>query len=168
MIDKKITLLAASLSAILVLLSSLSALQYYAEVEAKITPGLTNQERYDQGYQWGCSDVRKGGQPYLKGHPTHTAIFMKGYYAGYVDCSKSSSSSASTRINWGEICRNPIVDFAIAEPCRTLTTSDGFTLTAEGQRVLKCIAGGGLLLLADRSGAWLAAAKQLGPAVGCR
>jgi hypothetical protein len=35
-------------------------------------------------------------------------------------------------INWGEVCRNPIVDFVIKEPCYTLTTPDGYTLTPWG------------------------------------
>jgi hypothetical protein len=31
------------------------------------------------------------------------------------------------------------VDERIIEPCETLTSPDGYTLTPEGQRVLKCI-----------------------------
>jgi hypothetical protein len=70
-------------------------------------------------------------------------------------------------INWGEICRNPIVDAVIVEPCSTLTTNGGYTLTFEGERVVKCIAGGAALLIYDPSGQTLAAAQALGPAVGC-
>ncbi len=78
-----------------------------------------------------------------------------------------SAQSSPPRVNWGQLCRNPIVDAAVAEPCETLTTPDGYTSTPEGQRVAKCIAGGGLLLLADPSGQALAGAQALGPAVGC-
>jgi hypothetical protein len=49
------------------------------------------------------------------------------------------------RINWGAICRNPIVDSFISEPCETLTSPDGFTLNSRGQRVLVCLGVGGLL-----------------------
>ena len=69
------------------------------------------------------------------------------------------------RINWGAICRNPIVDSFISEPCETLTSSDGFTFTPRGQRVLACLGAGGVatLLAPDV----LASIKSLGPAVGC-
>jgi plastocyanin len=70
-------------------------------------------------------------------------------------------------VNWLDICRIPMVDAVIAEPCETLTSPDGYDLTPDGQRVLKCIAGGGLLLLADPSGNALREAQSLGPAVGC-
>jgi len=49
------------------------------------------------------------------------------------------------RINWGAICRNPIVDSFISEPCETLTSPDGFTLNSRGQRVLVCLGEEGLL-----------------------
>ena len=50
------------------------------------------------------------------------------------------------RINWLELCLNPLVDYVIIEDCHTLTTPDGYTLTSEGQRVLRCLAGGLLLV----------------------
>lgn len=74
---------------------------------------------------------------------------------------------SSGGINWLGVCRNPIVDILIAEPCTTLTTPDGYILTAEGNRVLRCIAGGTVLMILDPSGQTLAAAQALGPAVGC-
>ena len=37
------------------------------------------------------------------------------------------------------MCRNPIVDSLISEPCEILTTPDGYTLTSEGNRVLRCL-----------------------------
>jgi hypothetical protein len=67
-------------------------------------------------------------------------------------------------INWGQLCRNPIVDLLITEPCYTLTTRDGYTLTSEGERVIRCLAAGGVLLLYDPSGNTLTAARALGPA----
>lgn len=54
------------------------------------------------------------------------------------------------RVNWYEICKNPIVDMAIAEPCSSLTTNGGYTLTPEGERVLACIGGGAAAVLAGQ------------------
>ena len=73
--------------------------------------------------------------------------------------------SQQNRINWGEICMSPLVDYVITEPCTTLTSPDGYTLTAEGERVLRCLAGGALVgLLAPEL---LTQIRQLGPAVNC-
>lgn len=77
------------------------------------------------------------------------------------------SSTNNNGINWGEICQNPLVDALISEPCNILTTNNGYTLTPEGERVLGCIAGGGILLFIDPTGATLAAAQALGSATGC-
>ena len=67
------------------------------------------------------------------------------------------------RINWGDLCMNPLVDYVITEPCSTLTSPDGYTLTSEGQRVLMCLAGGALVgILAPDV---LVQIRQLGPAV---
>jgi hypothetical protein len=75
------------------------------------------------------------------------------------------SVSRQNQINWGAICRNPIVDSVITEPCHTLTTPDGYTLTPEGERVLRCLAGGALVgLLAPEL---LIQIKEIGPAVNC-
>lgn len=69
------------------------------------------------------------------------------------------------RINWGAICRNPIVDSFISEPCDSLTSPDGFTLTSRGHRVLACLGVGGIAtILAPEI---LASVRSLGPAVGC-
>ena len=75
--------------------------------------------------------------------------------------------SQRSGINWGDICRNPVVDMLISEPCNTLTTNGGYQLTAEGERVIACIAGGGALMLVDPTGQALAAAKLLGSSVRC-
>jgi hypothetical protein len=69
------------------------------------------------------------------------------------------------RINWGAICMNPIVDSFISEPCETLTSPDGYTLTAQGGQVLRCIGvGAAATLLAPEI---LTSVRSLGPAVGC-
>lgn len=62
-------------------------------------------------------------------------------------------------INWYELCTNPVVDILISEPCSTLTTNGGYTLTPEGERVLACL-GGGALALAQPE---LMALKSLAP-----
>jgi hypothetical protein len=80
---------------------------------------------------------------------------------------QEAEAQQTAGINWDEICRNPIVDAVVVEPCSTLTTNGGFTLTYEGERVVRCIAGGVVLLVYDPSGQTLAAAQALGPAVGC-
>jgi hypothetical protein len=74
----------------------------------------------------------------------------------------SISTNTQSRINWGEVCRYPVVDERIIEPCETLTSPDGYTLTPEGQRVLKCIGGGALTTLLGRPDL-----LSLGPSVGC-
>ena len=53
------------------------------------------------------------------------------------------------------------MDAVVAEPCETLTTPDGYTLTQEGQRVMGCFLGAGLLLAADPTGKALATATTL-------
>jgi hypothetical protein len=59
-------------------------------------------------------------------------------------------AQSSPRVNWYELCKNPIVDLAIAEPCHTLTTNGGYTLTPEGERVLACVTGGAAAILAGQ------------------
>jgi len=54
------------------------------------------------------------------------------------------AQSSRSGIDWLTICRNPLVDKYIVEPCETLTSSDGYQLTEEGKRVLICLLGGGL------------------------
>lgn len=65
----------------------------------------------------------------------------------------------SGNINWYKVCNNSIVGILISEPCSSLTTNGGFTLTPEGNRVLACI-GGGALALAQHE---LMALKSLTP-----
>jgi hypothetical protein len=68
--------------------------------------------------------------------------------------------------NWGQLCRNPVVDRVIVEPCETLTTPDGYGLTPEGQRVMGCILGAGVLLLADPTGHAFVEAQSLASTAG--
>lgn len=125
---------------------------------------LTDAERYNSGYSHGCSDARTGGHPYLNSNPTHTSSFMGGYNVGYSACSGSSGQQQGPRINWGAVCKS--FQGFIKEPCNTLTTPDGFTLTKEGERVVACFVGGGLATI-FLTPAQLIAAKSLAPAVGC-
>lgn len=63
----------------------------------------------------------------------------------------SSNVNAQNRgVNWYDLCKNPIVDIAIAEPCSELTTNGGYTLTSEGERVLACLTGGAAAVLAGQ------------------
>ena len=79
--------------------------------------------------------------------------------------SQPTIPSQQNRINWLGLCLNPLVDYVIIEDCYTLTTPDGYTLTSEGQRVLRCLAGGALVgILAPEI---LIQIRQLGPAVNC-
>jgi hypothetical protein len=50
-----------------------------------------------------------------------------------------SAQPSSSGINWLQICRNPIVDTLVVEPCETLTSPDGYQLTDEGRKVLVCL-----------------------------
>ena len=92
----------------------------------------------------------------------------------YVSITVPSGSASVGEINWLDLCRIPVVDGLLSEPCETLTTPDGYILTSEGKRVVGCIVGiiGGsaALLLADPTGKALATAEELklGNAIGCR
>ena len=55
------------------------------------------------------------------------------YTYDYFNGTREPSLSKQNLINWGSICRNPIVDSFITEPCYTLTTPDGYTVTPEGE-----------------------------------
>jgi hypothetical protein len=69
-------------------------------------------------------------------------------------------------INWGAICRNPLVDAYLSEPCETLTSPDGYTLTPEGKHVLACLGAGAVAPILGPQA--VVAIKSLGPAVGCK
>ena len=60
-----------------------------------------------------------------------------------------AAASNSGQINWGELCR--MADPLIVEPCNTLTSPDGYTLTEEGNRVfLVCVGLGTATSLIDQ------------------
>lgn len=69
--------------------------------------------------------------------------------------------TTSRPFNWLQFCRSPMVDAVVIERCETLTTSNGYALTQEGQRVMGCFLGAGLLLAADPTGKALATATTL-------
>jgi hypothetical protein len=147
-------------------------------------------DSYSEGYSDRCYDAGRDLRG-LNGHGYDDSVnhgdsqFRKGYGIGYRACWNmgignyqppppppqktypSPGSNSVIRINWGVMCRNPIVDPFITEPCYTLTTPDGYTLTAEGKRVVRCLGAGIILLVYDPTGKTLAAARAIGPAVGC-
>jgi hypothetical protein len=111
---------------------------------------LTDTERYNTGYNHGCSDAKLGGRPYLNSHPSHTPIFMNGYQQGYAACSSSHTPSPSTTIT---VNRNNIfsdqnlckaVQTWLTLSCSSYVNSNG-VLTSEGERAKGCITNGALL-----------------------
>jgi hypothetical protein len=60
---------------------------------------LTSTERYNSGYNHGCSDGKIGSHSYLVGSggaSSHTADFMSGYNVGYTACSLLGSNCVFT------------------------------------------------------------------------
>jgi hypothetical protein len=112
--------------------------------------GLTDNERYNTGYSWGCSDARKGGHPYLISHPTHTPIFMNGYDKGYASCSSGNTQTPSTASSVNRnnmfsdqnMCKS--VQKYLIKPCSSYVKSNG-VLTDEGIGAKRCISNGMLL-----------------------
>lgn len=148
MINRKLIILLLMISTILLLLP----LQYG---EAIITPGLTDKERYDTGYSWGCSDAKKGGHPYLDSHPTHTPVFMRGYNEGYRNCSTQSfnltpvpnqapSQKTNQKQDFRTVCQ--YIQNYLVNSCSVYVKPDG-TLTKKGTVAHNCIISGGLLTL---------------------
>lgn len=104
---------------------------------------LTNDARYNSGYDHGCSDAKRGGQPYLSGSggaSAHTAIFMNGYNDGYNAC--STSSVAAPKQDFASICQT--IQNYLVRGCGEYVSPSG-ALTTEGHRAYDCILGGGLL-----------------------
>jgi len=69
---------------------------YTATVAATTAFALSDEERYDSGYNHGCSDAKTGDHPYLKdsgGEDSHTATFMQGYNDAYSKCHDPNSKS---------------------------------------------------------------------------
>lgn len=119
------------------------------------------------GYAQGCANAKQGSS------------FMEDYMCFPSGGSGSTTSPAQTGsgsttspaqtgsgINWLELCRNPIVDSVVSEPCESLTSPDGYSLTQVGQRVVACILGAGVLLAADNSGQALVVAQGLASRAG--
>jgi hypothetical protein len=56
---------------------------------------MLGSQRYNSGYNHGCSDARQGGYPYLYGSGgagNHTIVFMQGYNDGWRNCTTSVES----------------------------------------------------------------------------
>jgi hypothetical protein len=69
---------------------------YTATVAATTVFALSDEERYDSGYNHGCSDAKTGDHPYLEdsgGEDSHTDTFMQGYNDGYSKCHDPNSKS---------------------------------------------------------------------------
>lgn len=66
---------------------------------------------------------------------------------------------------WRGICENSLAKAIINRPWDDLVSSDGYDLTAEGDRVLVCVLGGGALLTISPE-AWTAA-NSIADRVGC-
>src|SRR4051812_39322693 len=88
------------------------------------------------------------------GHNIHYKTIISLFIAFVITCSfymfspiYAQSQQQGKGVNWLEICRNPLVDALITEPCETLTSPDGYTLTPQGEHVLSCIGGGTLSIL---------------------
>src|SRR5688572_21337975 len=111
---------------------------------------LTDSERYNSGYNWGCSDARKGGHPYLDSHPSHTAIFMNGYKDGYASCStgKAQTPSTASSVNrnnmFNDLNMCQAIQKYLTKSCSEYVNSDSI-LTKEGSRAKVCITNGIML-----------------------
>jgi hypothetical protein len=75
-----------------------------------------------------------------------------------------ANAQTANRFNWLQICRHPLVDAFIAEPCETLTSPDGYQLTEDGKRVLICLLGGSVAKLYNIPDEEIA---LLAPIAGC-
>jgi hypothetical protein len=76
--------------------SPIKQARYTATVSATTVFALSDEERYDSGYNHGCSDAKTGDHPYLEdsgGEDSHTATFMQGYNDGYSKCHDPNSKS---------------------------------------------------------------------------
>jgi len=118
--------------------------------EAIIPSGLSDKERYNTGYKWGCSDARAGGHTYLNSHPTHTRIFMSGYYKGYATCfsGETPSPSITSSINRKNVFNNlsncKAIEKYLTHSCSYYVTPEGL-LSQQGKRAYGCISNGVLL-----------------------
>ena len=70
----------------------------HAAAAAATAFALSDDERYNSGYDHGCSDANAEDHPYLDnsgGKSSHTAIFMQGYNDGYSECQDKDSKTNS-------------------------------------------------------------------------
>jgi hypothetical protein len=115
---------------------------------------LTDNDRYNSGYNHGCSDGNQGGHYYLSakgGAANHTPIFMQGYNDGYAKCSGTTNPGTTSQVtqgNWLGTCQT--IQNYLVSTCGTYVNSDG-SLTVEGERAKGCITNGGILA----GGSWL-------------
>lgn len=114
---------------------------------------LTNDNRYNSGYDHGCSDGKQGGHYYLSGGGAsqHTQIFMQGYNDGYAACSSSTGyspappqTSANRENLFNDLNMCKAVENYLVSPCSTYVDSNG-VLSTEGQRAKGCISNGIML-----------------------
>jgi hypothetical protein len=111
---------------------------------------LTTDDRYNSGYNHGCSDGKQGGHYYLSGSggaANHTPIFMQGYNEGYRSCSSSVGSTSTSSPNpvkqdFRYVCQS--IQNYLLNSCSIYVYPNG-GLTTEGLRAHNCIIGGGLL-----------------------
>jgi hypothetical protein len=116
---------------------------------------------YESGYDHGCDDAgisdpsdRYINQP-EKGPSFHTEAFMRGYNAGFNDCSGGGGQPyqppyypppRSGGINWENLCNQYGHLVGIRDPCDEY--ANGTQLTEKGRTALVCLLGGGVTLLA--------------------
>jgi hypothetical protein len=114
---------------------------------------------YESGYDHGCDDAgisdrsdRYINQP-EKGPSFHTEAFMRGYNAGFNDCSGGQPYQPpyyppprSGGINWENLCNQYGHLVGIRDPCEEY--ADGTRLSEKGRTALLCLLGGGVTLLA--------------------
>lgn len=117
-------------------------------INFNLVSALTSDQRYNSGYNHGCSDGKQDGHYYLdrSGGPSqHTQIFMQGYNDGYRDCYSGSSTFTPTPTNRQDLFNNANMCQTVAKyllnPCRAYVDSNGI-LSAEGQRAKGCISNG--------------------------
>lgn len=116
---------------------------------------------YDSGRDHGCDDAgRSESDKYInqpeKGPSFHTQEFMNGYYAGLNECSSGGSNGgggfeqpsqpSKSGTDWLALCQQAHSLNVLKTPCDELVDSDN-QLTELGNRVLVCLAGGGLITL---------------------
>lgn len=78
----------------------------------------------------------------------------------------TTNMSSGQRTNWLEVCKSPIIDSVVEQPCETLATPDGYHLSAEGIRVFACILGAHKLMEYDPTGSKTAEVREIANGTG--